>query len=558
MIFPMMFALAAITAAQLAAPAQAPRSAVPTVATAQLSGTVRNAADDAPLARARVTAVSTAVPEPRVVLSGPDGTYVLGDLPPGSYTVTVTRTGYAPFTYGQGRSAAGTPLIVASGARRDAIDFALAAAGVIAGRILDEDGAPFAGATVNALVTHFENGRDLLLPVATAQTDDRGEFRLFGLAPGAYYVSASDPAFASVSTPKGVQHYSPTYFPGTTQPEQARTVPVNVGGATPAPRAEFRLQIVPPASVSGQIVPHDGRQLLSAAIEMYPQAGEGVPMEAPEDQQILPDGHFTFAGVAPGRYQILARGQTESAAPAIFASYSLDVRGNDITGIQMVLHPGAVLEGTVAIESARGTKPPLLSSLRVRAPFIDGSAFGEAMTGTVRTAGGYALRGIMKGEHQIRVDGLQPPWVVKSIEYRGRDITDLAIPVEEQSQMRDVRIVITDRASEVSGVVQNVRDRPVADTGVLVCSSVPVFWMQTSRRARVTVTDENGRWSVAGLPPGEYFAIASPTVSDGDLGHRGRLAALQTIATPFRIESNDARPTLTLQLSSAVQIPSVR
>ena len=113
-------------------------------------------------------------------------------------------------------------------------------------------------------------------------------------------------------------------------------------------------------------------------------------------------------------------------------------------------------------------------------------------------------------------------------------------------------------ASEVSGVVQNLRERPVADTVVLVCSSVPVFWMQTSRRARVTFTDQDGRWSVAGLPPGEYFAIASPTISEGDLGRRGRLAALQTISTPFRIESDDARPTLTLQLSSAVQIPSVR
>ena len=59
--------------------------------------------------------------------------------------------------------------------------------------------------------------------VSSSQTDDRGEFRLFGLAPGHYYVSAADPAFRAVSTPKGVLYYSPTYFPGVPFADQARS-----------------------------------------------------------------------------------------------------------------------------------------------------------------------------------------------------------------------------------------------------------------------------------------------------------------------------------------------
>ena len=219
----------------------------------------------------------------------------------------------------------------------------------------------------------------------------------------------------------------------------------------------------------------------------------------------------------------------------------------------MTLRPGAVLDGTVTVDAVRGSLPPDFSTLRVRAPFVDGNAFGDSLTGTVQRGGAYALRGIMRGSHQLVVDGLHPPWVIKSIRYRGTDITDLQLAVEEREQLHDVRIVITDAGSEVSGVVQNPRNLPSPNTGVLVCSKVPVFWMRTSRRLRVTFTDQNGRWSVMGLPPGDYFAVASPTIDEGDLGRRERLEALQSIGTPFRVDSDDARPTVTLQVIPAVR-----
>jgi protocatechuate 3,4-dioxygenase beta subunit len=557
----MTLVLAALTAAQLAAAAvqakpQAPNPPVPAATgTARIAGLVKNAADDTPIARARVMAVSPALPEPRVTITGADGKYAITDLPAGAYTVTATRTGFAPYTYGQGRVVTGAPIAVAAGQQAGAIDLPLTAGGVIVGRILDEDGAPFAGANVDALVSRNQGGSDMLFSVATAQTDDRGEFRLFGLAPGSYFVSAADPAFASVSTAKGVQHYSPTYYPGTALADQARRV--TVGGTEP-PRVEFKLQLVPPARVSGRLIPYDARQLLSGAIIMTPLEGEGVPMVAPEEPEILPDGHFTFGGVAPGHYQIRARGQTEPVAAALFAVYPIEVFGEDVDGIQMTLRPGAILEGTLTVEAVRGTRPPELSTLRVRAPFVDGNAFGEALTGTVQQSGAYILRGIMKGTHQIVVDGLAPPWVLKSVRFHGSDIVDLQLPVEEREQFRDVRIVISDAGSEVGGTVKNARELPVADTGVLVCSNVPVFWMRTSRRMRVAYTDRNGHWSIAGLPPGEYFAVAAPMIDESDLGRRDRLEALQALGTPFRIESEDARLTVPLQLTPLVPAPAVR
>jgi hypothetical protein len=145
--------------------------------------------------------------------------------------------------------------------------------------------------------------------------------------------------------------------------------------------------------------------------------------------------------------------------------------------------------------------------------------------------------------------------VVKSVHHRGKDITDLQLTVTEREQFRDVRIVITDAGSEVGGVVRNPRDLPAPYTGVLVCAKAPVFWMRTSRRLRVTSTDQDGRWSVTGLPPGEYFAVASPLIDESALGRRDRLEVLASVGTPFRVDSDQAMSTLTLKVTPLMPAP---
>ena len=542
--------------AQPAKPPAQPAPA-PSPPTGQISGVIKSATDDAPLGRVRVMAAAEILPEPRVTLSGQDGKYTLSELPPGSYTISVTRTGYAPQTYATARASVPTPIVLRSTQHAADIDFALVPGGYITGRILDEDGTPFAGAVVDALVARSENGSDTLYSVSSAQTDDRGEFRLFGLTPGQYYLSAGDPAFRAVSTPNGVLHYSPTYYPGVPFADQARRVVLT--GTGDGPRVEFRLTLVPPARVAGKLFASDDRQMFSAAIIMSPREGQGVPMVPPEEPQLLPDGVFSFGQVVPGNYQIRARGQTDPAGAALFGVYSLQVLGTDANDIKVMLQPGAVLDGWLIVESKRGTKPPLLPSIQVRAPFIDGNAFGDALTGTVQADGKFALRGLMTGAHQLVLDGLPSPWVLKSVHYRGIDMTDRQFDVSGRELLRDIRITITDVSGEVTGVVQNARSLPIAHTGVLVFPRATLFWMRTNRRLRVAYTDREGRFTVPGLPAGEYLAVASLAADESDLGRQDRLLAWQPLATPFVLPTDDARATVTLSVvSPPAAKPSVR
>ncbi|MGH9409582.1 MAG: carboxypeptidase regulatory-like domain-containing protein [Vicinamibacterales bacterium] len=536
-------------------PAQkAPAPLTPAAGTAAISGTIRNAIDDTPLGRARVVVASAALPAPRVAISAADGTYAVAGLAAGAYTVAVTRTGFAPGVYRQAPGiGAASSIALSEGQRAGKIDVALSPGGAIVGRILDEDGSAFAGAIVNALATRNDQGTDLLVSAATAETDDRGEFRLYGLAPGEYYVSASDPAFRSISTPEGVQHYSPTYAPGTTFVDRAE--PVRVAEAGAPPRVEFRLVLTPPARVSGQIASFDGKPLLNGTLIMTATAADGVPIVAPQDSSLLPsllpDGHFLFDHVSPGRYEIRARGQTGSDGQALFAMFATTVNGVDVQGIRMTLQPGGLIDGTLTIDRRRSASPPGFSSLVVRAPFTDGNTFGDVPAGTVASDGRFAIRGIMTGAHQIVVEGLQPPWVVREVSRHGTDLTDLPIDIEGRDELRDVSVVITDASSIVTGTVRNATQHPVAHAGVMLFSSAPAFWMRTSRRVRVAYTDDDGRFSVVGLPAGDYLAVAALTIDESDLGRPHRLAAFAHVATPLRLTADDGRASVDLQIPPA-------
>ena len=201
-----------------------------------------------------------------------------------------------------------------------------------------------------------------------------------------------------------------------------------------------------------------------------------------------------------------------------------------------------------SVDSRHGTKPPVLPTIRVRAPFTDGNSFGDSFTGTVQTDGSFALRGLMKGSHQVVLDGLQAPWVVKSVLFHGTDIIDQQFEVGEREQFRDMRVTIIDEGSQVQGLVQNARKLPVANIGVLVFPRVTLFWMRTDRRMRIAYTDREGRFSIAGLPAGEYLAVASLAADESDLGRRDRLRAWQDLATPFVLASDSGHATVTLPL----------
>lgn len=494
-------------AAQIAKPSPAPSGLI--------GGRVTAIQTDEGLARARVVVTSPALGERRVVLTGAEGRYTVFELPAGRYTVTASKTGYVADTYGEGGDQPATMIDLADGQQLKTVHFALAREGVVSGRILDEDGTPFEGARVEVLRPQVEQGARVLTVIGRGATDDRGQFRIGGLRAGLHYVSAADPAYDAAGEAASRLDYSPTYHPGVTFPDEAAHVRVEAGRETPG--IEFRLRLVRPVRVGGRIAAHDERQLLSGAVIMTSQHGEKLSPIPVTNVTIRPDGGFWFRNVAPGRYVIRARGETERRGVSLFGTFAVSVDRSDLTNITISMTPGAIVDGRLEAEATRGARLMITPSIRVRAVAADGIVFGDALSETIASSGEFVFRGVMPGEHVFRLEGLPDPWVLKAVYWRGRDVADTPIPLESGQGVQNVRVVITDAATTVTGLVRGKNGQPRPNSTVAMFAVNPGLWRSYSRHVRIVRPGLDGTYRIRGLPPGEYWIVATQEIASGDL-----------------------------------------
>lgn len=171
------------------------------------------------------------------------GHFAIENIEPGHYRLQVQRAGYISQSYGESSYfRSGAVLDLNPGKNIQDLLFRMVPWAAISGQIKNEDGEPVLHATVEAMLVQRWEGKRQLQMHAQAQTDDLGEFRLFGLAKGRYFVRAkvregSQPALRDLgaggpgsSAPTG---YAPVYFPGTT--DEVRAVAIDL-----APGEEFR------------------------------------------------------------------------------------------------------------------------------------------------------------------------------------------------------------------------------------------------------------------------------------------------------------------------------
>lgn len=509
-----------------------------------LAGKVTAFSTDAPIARARVilSADTKVLPHPRVLLTDADGTFRFTDLPAtNTYLLTVTKSGYAPRAFGEAPPAV-PPTLITLGQDEVKTDVVvkLSEQVSIAGRVLDEDGTPFAGALVEAMRAMFDGDRRTLVTVSEAVTDDRGEFRLVGLPPGQYYLSAFDPAFLDVGDKDGQLFYSPTFYPGVVFPDEATRITLDPG--VPSERLEFKLRIIRPSRLLGSIsTPVEGlgvaKPLIAAAVNLSPLRNDQFSLFTFSEPTMEPGGGFLFANVPPGRYRIQARGETEREGVTRFQVFTIEIAGVDKRDAHMVLSQGALVSGRVEWETTSGRIPDR-TGIIVHMPMEDGNEFGEAGNGYLQPDDTWLIRGVMAGKHYFRMGGLPPGWTMKRVEYQGADITDVARSFNYDEEVTGFTIVLTDRASVVRGFVTPQGRDDVQSYAVVVFPVSALHWRPHSRYIQLTYPDELGRYEIRGLPPGQYQAVATRAVDESDLGNPqffDRISRQAGVTPPFEI-----------------------
>src|SRR5262252_365268 len=200
---------------------------------ATIEGTVRNLKSGELLADVRITLApeSPAATTPgspvaasKTATTDADGKFTMTALPPGRYVVTATRTLF----FRPRRDSGPAVLTLSEGQRLTGVQLLLSPTSVIAGRVIDEKREPLRSVRVEALRREFRDGLGIWVTATQSTTDDRGEYRLFNLTPGTYYVRATQ----STATP--------LYYPGVPDSQSAVPVSVDVGAEAGAIDIEMR------------------------------------------------------------------------------------------------------------------------------------------------------------------------------------------------------------------------------------------------------------------------------------------------------------------------------
>jgi protocatechuate 3,4-dioxygenase beta subunit len=499
--------------------------------TAIIRGRVLRADTGRPLASARVTAtLAGRGGESAVAISDESGRFELRALRAGRYTVQAARTGYVTFTYGQRRlSEAGRAIEVGVAQTVRDIEIALPGGGVISGTILDEHGEPLVAAPVEVMRPRFVNGVRRLVSAMSSTgeiTDDRGQFRIHGLEPGAYYVAAG-PASGPLERTYRTRENLATFYPGTDSVAEAQAIRLDAGQEVGG--ISFTVKPVRLAAIRGTIHRSDGTP--GRSLRGSNAYGDGL-----DTIRVDRDGSFVVLDpVPPGRYHLFAVEDGEVVA----ASVSVD--GADVM-VPLFMNKAPTVRGRLIFEGDASRSRPPLSDFGVQARGM--ASYTMFSNAAIGSDGTFSLM-LWPGAQLINVFSARD-WQLLSIRRNGEDVTTQAS--FEAGELSDLEIVFTTRTTTLTGVVHDSRGRVTSDATIVVFpEDARVRETGLSRHIRVVRPDDQGRFTVSGLVPTKYIAIAVEDLERGEetdsqtlqrLANRGvlfEIAAGQTHALNLRV-----------------------
>jgi hypothetical protein len=495
---------------------------IPKPETCRIEGQVVNAATGESVKKAEVVLFRAGAGQSQryTAVTAAGGRFAMRDIEPGRYRLMVGRSGYARLEYGA--RAAGRPGVTLSldpGQDIGDIVFRVAPQAVITGRAVDEDGDPVPNIQVQALYYRFVRGRRQMQPWSV-DTNDLGEYRLFGLPPGRYYLCATSYEEMSRARYSGAQSYAPTYYPGTGNFASATAIDLRAGAVLRG--IDITVLKTRLARVRGHLVnaltkqpPNGVRVWLAARGDIGGRMTFGMPID---DQ-----GAFELPGVTPGAYYLEASEQVDGKTYS--ARLALDVGESDVDNISAELVPSFELKGQLRVE---GRPPASLTEARVS---LDAGEIGRSI-GQTGADGSFTLTNIAPDEYRLNVSGVSEDYYVKSARLGDKDVLDAALDLS-RGAAGSLDVVLSANGGQIEGVVLNAEEQPAMGAVVALVPDEP-------RRAlagwyKQVTTDQYGRFTVRGIAPGGYKLFAWEDVDDGAYQDPEFLKAFEALGEPIAI-----------------------
>ena len=485
--------------------------------------------------------------------SDPQGRFEFKELSEGRYTLDARAERYLAIFFGgqpnSGSSAGARAIAIRDGEQFDKADFSMPRGGAIEGRVQDEFGDPAPGLLIQLSQVAYAGGRRRLVPMGGGgppkRSDDRGHFRLHGLAPGVYYLSALSGAFADQAETGG---FAPTYYPGTANISGAKPVRLELGQEL---TVSFPLVPARMARISGRVLNAAGAPTrASIMLTTADSAGLGEFFNTRGESQ--PDGSFVFRNVPPGNFTLQAFGaQVVAGAGNLGASefgwLPLVVDGADQSGLVMRVAQGPSMKGRVTTDDTSGApfNPRDVNVTAGPIQFDSAPIGGGPPPFTINEDGTFEVKNL-SGTRLVRVAVRTPGWMLKRITRQGREITDEPIDFTK-GDVEDVEVVLTNRVTSVSGTVTDDQAKPATDYVVIIFSADRSKWTDRSRFIALGRPTQSGTFRVANLPPDDYFAIALAGVQGSQWQDPEFLKTLEEGATRMLLGDGESKK-VTLRL----------
>ncbi len=537
--------------------AQAPaRTAPPPPASATIRGHVIAGDTGQGLRKAQVRLIQVDVQpdgsnpagrENRLATTDADGTFEFKDLPAGRYILTASKGSYISVSRGrQQQNAGGKPLDIRAGQTVERVDITLPRGGVITGRIFDEFGEALSGIQVVAMEYQFINGQRQLVPTGgrMATTNDLGEFRLFGVPLGQYYLRATwqrmgpgDP------TSPDRTGYPTTFFPGTQNAADAQRI--TIGAGQTVSDLVMAMSPIKTARVEGTLVDSRGRPMGGAILMIMQQTTgfDGVM----NGQSVRPDGTFTFASLPPGDYTLRTQPLRDQKETAVM---KLTIGSEDVKDLRLVGVPPSTITGRLVVDPAQAASLPSPMTFSIFATPMGGAMMGGIQPAPARVNDDMTFElsaGV--GNNHINTFNMPPGWSIRAIRVNGVDVIDDGIDVKPGEQVTGVDVELTNKIATVSGFVTNTRGERAKDCTLVIFAADNKRWKPNGRYLRTARPDQEGRFKVSGLPPSEYNIIAIDKLETGQWTDPDFLERLRFKATAFTLSEGETK-TVDLKLNT--------
>jgi hypothetical protein len=449
-----------------------------------------------------------------------DGRYLLSNVAPGRYQIMAVT----PVHVVQGMTAEawppGRPLTLLAGETVADVDFGIERGGVITGRVTDGEGNPVVAESVIIEPADDKTPRSQLGPFEqrNRMTDDRGVYRVYGLAPGRYRVSVGTAGENGAVSYGRRKVFERTFYPGVTEQAQARVVEVKsgdesadvditLGRAIKTYRASGRFVI----AETGQPAPGVGFAYgaVSPKGDLYGAFGGG---RTSDDR-----GEFYTEGLTPGRYAVFAMASPRDSAEFYSEALPFEVTDADVKGLVVPLKRGATVSGVVTVEGVpdRATAARLLSRVRVNAwvETAEGAPSAPARSPEVSPDGSFRLAGLRPGKLRLFYnDGeTAKSLTLLRIELNGAPVAGDGIRITEGAQITGVRLRLTYGTGVIRG--QIVFLNGTLPTGARAIASAHAVGGSAGGEGsnvwRRVETDVRGFFRIEGLPAGEYEFVVN-------------------------------------------------